>query len=270
MSINFPLFLLVSTFITGVIWLIDIFALRPKRRQMHEKLERESASNSASLDQAVLEKVLKEPVVVEYAISFFPVLFVVLILRSFLIEPFQIPTGSMIPTLQVGDFIVVNKFAYGVRLPVFGTKVFDVDDPVSGDVMVFIPPHKDEYYIKRVIGTPGDTVRYENKVLYLNGVEQVQEFVAQMPPNRPEYQVFNEVISGQSHMIHRSPFQGAGVQEWVVPEGMYFMMGDNRDRSSDSRFWGFVPQENIVGKAFAVWFHWDSGLPEFSRNGWIE
>ncbi|MFT6010390.1 MAG: signal peptidase I, partial [Candidatus Azotimanducaceae bacterium] len=180
------------------------------------------------------------------------------------------PTGSMIPTLQVGDFIVVNKFAYGVRLPVFGTKVFDVDDPVSGDVMVFIPPHKDEYYIKRVIGTPGDTVRYENKVLYLNGVEQVQEFVAQMPPNRPEYQVFNEVISGQSHMIHRSPFQGAGVQEWVVPEGMYFMMGDNRDRSSDSRFWGFVPQENIVGKAFAVWFHWDSGLPEFSRNGWIE
>jgi signal peptidase I len=261
---------LVSTFITGVIWLIDIFALRPKRRQMHEKLERESASNSASLDQAVLEKVLREPVVVEYAISFFPVLFVVLILRSFLIEPFQIPTGSMIPTLQVGDFIVVNKFAYGVRLPVFGTKVFDVDDPVSGDVMVFIPPHKDEYYIKRVIGTPGDTVRYENKVLYLNGVEQVQEFVAQMPPNRPEYQVFNEVISGQSHMIHRSPFQGAGVQEWVVPEGMYFMMGDNRDRSSDSRFWGFVPQENIVGKAFAVWFHWDSGLPEFSRNGWIE
>jgi signal peptidase I len=266
MSINFPLFLLVSTFLTGVIWLVDIVALRPRRRQVLEKLAR----GVAVLEREVSEKVLKEPVVVEYAISFFPVLFVVLVLRSFLIEPFQIPTGSMIPTLLVGDFIVVNKFAYGVRLPVFGTKVLDVDDPVSGDVMVFVPPHKDEYYIKRVIGTPGDTVRYENKVLYLNGVEQVQEFVAQIPPNRPEYQVLEEVINGQPHMIHRSPFQGAGAQEWVVPEGMYFMMGDNRDRSSDSRFWGFVPEENIVGKAFAVWFHWDSGLPEFSRNGWIE
>ncbi|MFT4719526.1 MAG: signal peptidase I [Candidatus Azotimanducaceae bacterium] len=266
MSINFPLFLLVSTFVTGVIWLVDIVALRPRRRQILEKLE----SGAAVLEDEVSEKVLKEPVVVEYAISFFPVLFVVLVLRSFLIEPFQIPTGSMIPTLLVGDFIVVNKFAYGVRLPVFGTKVFDVDDPVSGDVMVFIPPHKDEYYIKRVIGTPGDTVRYENKVLYLNGVEQVQEFVAQIPPNRPEYKVLEEVINGQPHMIHRSPFQGPGAQEWVVPAGMYFMMGDNRDRSSDSRFWGFVPEENIVGKAFAVWFHWDSGLPEFSRNGWIE
>ena len=269
MSINFPLFLLVLTAITGVIWLFDILVLRPKRRRNVAQLNAQSVDLTPAMDEA-RQAVMKEPVVVEYAISFFPVLLVVLVLRSFLIEPFQIPTGSMIPTLKVGDFIVVNKFAYGVRLPVFGTKVFAVDEPKNGDVMVFVPPHEDEYFIKRVIGIPGDTIRYENKILSINGVEQVQEFVAEIPPNRPDHVVYKETIGGVEHFIHRSPFRGNGPQEWVVPEGMYFMMGDNRDRSSDSRYWGMTSEDRIVGKAFAIWLHWDSGLPNFSHNGWIE
>jgi signal peptidase I len=269
MSINFPLFLLLSTAITGAIWLIDILLLRPKRRANLEQLNRQSVESTLVMEEA-RQAVMKEPVVVEYAISFFPVLLVVLVLRSFLIEPFQIPSGSMIPTLEVGDFIVVNKFAYGVRLPVFGTKVMAVGEPKNGDVMVFVPPHEDEYFIKRVIGIPGDTIRYENKILYINGVEQQQAFIAQIPPNKPDHEIYKETIGGKDHLIHRSPFRGNGPEEWVVPEGMYFMMGDNRDRSSDSRYWGMAAEEHIVGKAFAIWFHWDSGLPSFSRNGWIE
>ena len=269
MSINFPLFLLLSTVVTGVIWLFDILVLRPKRRRNVEQLNAQSVDLTPAMDVA-RQAVMKESVVVEYAISFFPVLLVVLVLRSLLIEPFQIPTGSMIPTLKVGDFIVVNKFAYGVRLPVFGTKIFAVDEPKNGDVMVFVPPHEDEYFIKRVIGIPGDTIRYENKTLFVNGVEQVQEFVAEIPPNRPDHVVYKETIGGVEPFIHRSPFLGNGPQEWVVPEGKYFMMGDNRDRSSDSRYWGMASEDRIVGKAFAVWLHWDSGLPSFSYNGWIE
>ena len=269
MSINFPLFLVLATLVTGLIWLFDNLVLRPRRRAAAALLESQAGAASEAIEQAQ-QAVLKEPVVVEYAISFFPVLFAVLILRSFLIEPFQIPTGSMIPTLLVGDFIVVNKYAYGVRLPVIGTKIIDVDKPANGDVMVFVPPHEDEYFIKRVIGIPGDTIRYEDKIVFINGVEQPQTFVARMPPDRPDYEVYAETIGGVEHLIHRSPFPGNGPHEWVVPDGMYFMMGDNRDRSSDSRYWGMVAEEDIVGKAFAVWFHWDSGMPLFSRRGWIE
>jgi len=178
----------------------------------------------------------------------------------------------MIPTLKIGDFIVVNKFAYGVRLPVIGTKIFSVDDPKNGEVMVFIPPHEDEYFIKRVVGIPGDRVRYENKKLYINGEEQPRQFVAQIPPNNPLYTVYSETLGGQEHLIHLRSGRGRQPQEWVIPEGYYFMMGDNRDKSSDSRIWGLVSDENIVGKAFAVWLHKEPGLnfPNFSNNGWIE
>jgi signal peptidase I len=269
-SINFPLILVLGTFITGLIWLVDVVVLKPRRKIASDQA-REKLSTSKTEDSA-LEEIMREPIVVEYAISFFPVLAIVLILRSFLFEPFQIPTGSMIPTLLVGDFILVNKYAYGIRLPVIGTKVFEMDEPKNGDVMVFIPPHEDEYFIKRVIGIPGDRVRYQDKTLYINDEKQSQVFVAQIPPDKPRYLVYSESLGDVEHLIHRNPYRDTRSLEWVIPEGYYFMMGDNRDQSSDSRYWGMASEENIVGKAIAVWLHKEPGmqLPEFSRNRWIQ
>ena len=264
MSINFPLILVIATFVTGLIWVLDHFLLRPKRLAALEE--------AGEVEEAEQEKILKEPVLVEYSISFFPVLAIVLVLRSFLFEPFQIPTGSMIPTLHVGDFILVNKFNYGIRLPVIGTKIFEVDEPKNGDVMVFIPPHQDDYFIKRVIGIPGDRVRYQDKTLYINGEKQVQTFVAQIPPVNPRFLQYTEKLGDVEHLIQRNPYRETRVEEWVIPEGHYFMMGDNRDQSSDSRYWGLASEDNIVGQAVAVWLHKKPGLrlPELSRNGWIE
>ena len=162
MSIDFPLILVAATALTGFIWLFEIFFLRSRR----------ISAQKADLEQKNYvepDSESKQPVLVEYAISFFPVLAIVLVFRSFLFEPFQIPSGSMIPTLQVGDFILVNKHHYGIRLPVLGTKVFDLEKPKNGDVMVFIPPHRDDYFIKRVVGIPGDRVRYQDKIIYING-----------------------------------------------------------------------------------------------------
>lgn len=266
MSINFPLILVLATGLTGLIWLVDVVALRPRRRQA-ARLERERTGDDENADA-----LSREPAIVEYSISFFPVLLIVLVLRSFLAEPFQIPTGSMIPTLQIGDFIVVNKFAYGLRLPVTGTKILDMDEPKNGEVMVFIPPHEDEYFIKRVIGIPGDRVRYENKVLYINGIEQPQVFKARIPSENPRILLYEETLGGIAHLIQTNIRQGGPPQEWVIPDGHYFMMGDNRDQSSDSRYWGLVSEKAIVGKAFAIWMHWEPGLslPGFSRNGWIQ
>ncbi len=263
MSINFPLVLVLATAFTGVVWLVDYLVFRPKR------LGRVAAAGD--IDEESRKAVLAEPIIVEYSISFFPVLAIVLVLRSFLFEPFQIPTGSMIPTLAVGDFILVNKFSYGIRLPVVGTKIVDIAEPKNGEVMVFIPPHQDEYFIKRVVGIPGDTVRYQDKTLYINGKRQNQTFVAQIPPVNPRVLQYREKLGNVEHLIQRNPYRETSVDEWVIPEGHYFMMGDNRDQSSDSRYWGLVSEHNIVGRAVAVWLHKKPGLrlPEFSRNGWI-
>jgi len=260
-DVNFALILTLSVLVTGLISLVDLLFFKPGRL----------ASAAEIKDEKKLAEALEPPVLIEYSVSFFPVLLLVLVIRSFIIEPYQIPTGSMIPTLAVGDFIVVNKYAYGIRLPVIGTKIVDVDDPVTGDVMVFVPPHEPDYFIKRVIGTPGDRVRYENKTLYINGEESALEFVARLPPDNPQYLVYKENLAGVEHFIHRNLYRDPRVQEWVVPEGHYFMMGDNRDKSSDSRYWGMVPEENIVGKAFGIWMHKDPGfhLPNFDRNGAI-
>lgn len=255
LSVNFPLILVLATAFTGAVWLLDYLLLRGRREQ----------ATQAS------EEAVKPSTLVEYSISFFPVLAIVLVLRSFIFEPFQIPTGSMIPTLQVGDFIVVSKFAYGLRLPVVGTKVMEVGEPENGDVMVFIPPHEDEYFIKRVVGVPGDRVRYQNKTLYINDERQEQTFVGQFPVDKPDYLVYEERLGDEVHRIRRNPYRDARIQEWIVPEGYYFMMGDNRDQSSDSRYWGFVSEQKIVGKAVAIWLHKEPGLnmPGFSRNGMI-
>lgn len=259
MDIDFPLVLVVATFVTGLVALADKVYFSKKRFALAQQVEQQGGG-SEQVDLAQ-----KEPWLIENSKGFFPVLALVLVLRSFLVEPFQIPSGSMEPTLIKGDFILVNKFSYGFRLPVIGTKVIEMDDPQRGDVMVFIPPHDPRYFIKRVIGLPGDHIRYVNKKLYINGEPAPRELVSAFPHNAPRITTYQE-NDYPIQQYEGIPSRGDG--EWLVPEGHYFMMGDNRDNSGDSRFWGFVPDENIVGKAFAVWMHWEdwSSIPSFSRN----
>ncbi|WP_404368857.1 signal peptidase I [Marinobacter sp.] len=263
MDIDFPLILVVLTFATGIIWLGDRLFLRSSR------LARAAEGGAVTADSDLEEP--KEPYLVDLSRSFFPVLLVVLVLRSFLVEPFQIPSGSMLPTLEVGDFILVNKYAYGLRLPVLGTKVLEVDDPQRGDVMVFkFPEDGKTNYIKRVVGLPGDHIRYRNKTLYINDKKVPTEFLASLPP----VELYREFLGDLEHEIFITMGRrgGAGEGEWTVPEGEYFVMGDNRDNSNDSRFWGTVPDDLVVGKAFAIWMHWESltSLPSFGRVGVIE
>ena len=275
MDIDFSLVLVILVSISGGLWLLDVLLIKRSRLEAIQNytLTQARGKKNSEIESTVAE-LSKEPLVIEYAKSFFPVLFLVLVLRSFLIEPFQIPTGSMIPTLNVGDFILVNKFAYGVRLPVVGTKIVSVDDPKRGEVMVFIPPHENKYYIKRVIGLPGDTVRYENKSLFINGEPIEKEFVENITVNTSIGDLAGTLSSENlGAVIHPTQhIDAAGGRRlrttWVVPNGHYFMMGDNRDNSADSREWGPVSEENIVGKAIAVWMHKEPGLnlPTFFEN----
>jgi len=263
--------------ISGGIALYDRLVLAVPRKASADRLRKAQTVESDAIRQAIVVAE-QEPVVVEYAKSFFPVLLIVLVLRSFLVEPFQIPSGSMIPTLEVGDFILVNKYTYGLRLPVVGTKIVEMNEPERGEVMVFIPPHDKRYFIKRIVGLPGDTIRYEDKVLSVNGEQILSEVIDNVQiemPNGMEQSgvLLNETLGGVQHrtQIVSTPARDGGRNVWVVPEGHYFMMGDNRDNSADSRVWGTVPEENIVGKAFAVWMHKEPGwsLPTFGRNGLI-
>ena len=225
----------------------------------------------------------------EFPASFFPVIAVVFALRSFLVEPFKIPSGSMIPTLLIGDFILVNKFTYGVRLPVINVKVIDMGSPQRGDVMVFRYPRNPSLdYIKRVVGVPGDKIAYQNKRLTVNDVAVVTSALPDyLHKERASYaQQFSETFDGKTHRVLNDEdapsfinsaaafpnrenclYNNAGVI-CTVPSGHYFMMGDNRDNSEDSRFWGFVPEANIVGKAFGIWMNWTGGLSfDLSRVG---
>ncbi|MDR5868216.1 signal peptidase I [Halomonas koreensis] len=261
---DFALLLTLAVAVTGAIWLLDLVWWRPARRaRLMASVE---AGTTEGLEPAARERALKEPWPVDYARSFFPVLLVVLVLRSFLVEPFQIPSGSMRPTLEVGDFILVNKFAYGLRLPVVDTKVVDIDEPERGDVMVFrFPDEPSVNFIKRVVGLPGDRIRYEDKQLYVNGRPVPKALLEAGPEGAPDELLFEERLGEVAHPIYNNPRDpGPQMREIVVPQGHYFTMGDNRDHSNDSRYWGFVPEENVVGKAFAVWMHWDGGLPSFT------
>lgn len=269
-----------AVLISGLVWLFDALVLaRPRRAKVaaveaqFANLEVKSEAQQAAYDNAK-GVAAGEPLLVEYAKSFFPVLFLVFFVRSFLIEPFQIPSGSMIPTLQVGDFIVVNKYTYGVRLPIVNTQVIPVNKPQRGEVAVFFPPHQpDTYFIKRVIGLPGDRISYNNHQLSINGEPVAEQFVAQLPAASPRVRLVKETIDGREFTAYKNIYPGPySVQgSWVVPEGHYFMMGDNRDNSLDSRDWGFVSEDQIVGKAFAVWMHWDSffSIPSFGSAGKI-
>ncbi len=282
MSFNFPLLLVIAVAVSGALALLDLLLLAPRRRAAIASYE----GQVPVPDEQVLQRLNKEPLLVEYGKSFFPVLAIVLVLRSFLLEPFQIPSGSMKPTLEVGDFILVNKFAYGIRLPVVDTKIIDVGDPQRGDVMVFrYPSNPSINYIKRVIGLPGDRISYTtDKRLLVNGQSVAEEFLGEEPGTLGRTLVYKEKLGEVEHMIRKQLNRNIrGGDEWVVPQGHYFMMGDNRDDSNDSRYWnddaipkelwGMVPDQNIVGKAFAVWMSWPDpksrNLPNFSRVGLI-
>ncbi len=275
MDIDFPLVLVVLTFACAFGWLLDILVLqKPRAAKLAQARSDMGITDSAILDadqQQVLEKVAKEPYLIELSKSFFPVFFVVLVVRSFLVEPFQIPSGSMLPTLKVDDFILVNKYEYGVRLPVVGTKVIPYKDPARGDVMVFkFPENPKINFIKRVVGVPGDRIRYQNKQLFINN-ELVEVELTQAPSLQNRMGRYTEKLGEVSHDIYKANSAPRVNKTWVVPEGHYFVMGDNRDNSNDSRFWGFVPDELVVGKAFAVWMHWESvfSVPSFEQNRWI-
>ncbi|MEJ8566630.1 signal peptidase I [Elongatibacter sediminis] len=259
---DFSLLLVVLTGVSGLIWLVDSLLFRRAR-----------------MDRAVQNEVKqpRDPVIIEYSRSLFPVLLIVLLFRSFLFEPFKIPSGSMIPTLLVGDFIVVNKFAYGLKLPVVNTKIVDIGEPRRGDLVVFrYPVDPAVNFIKRLVGLPGDTVTYRDKRLYLNG-----ELVETAPIGlyttadvkcstpRSDARLVHETLGDVEHDILIHEGSGSRDGQWVVPEGHYFMMGDNRDRSNDSREWGFVPEENLMGRAVGIWMNYDlnKGCGDFSRIG---
>ena len=300
MDFDFNLILVPATLILGAIWLLDKLVLKQKQSK---GLEKSTAP-------------------VRWAYDFFPILAIVLVVRSFLIEPFNIPSSSMVPTLYTGDFIAVNKYAYGIRLPLVNTKVLDLGAPQHGDVVVFRYPENPKiYYIKRVIGVGGDTVSFNNGQLSVNGKaipttpanftpdpkmtaqlyppgktetgelvtaeqaaqlgnqeEQTAQYVQESPSSNHQHLV--RYLGDKNWFQYASFLQQASPQlmvsqgqQWQikVPEGHYFVMGDNRDRSADGRFWGFVPDENLAGKAVYVWTHKASGLslPTFNRNGAI-
>tara|TARA_R110002072_G_scaffold43340_15_gene121836 strand:+ start:4223 stop:5068 length:846 start_codon:yes stop_codon:yes gene_type:complete len=277
-TLDFPLILLGLVFVSGLLWLLDALFLAPGRKRTVNELQSQypqwdsEGTPDAGAYQAKVAEKAREPTAVEYAKSFFPVLFIVFVLRSFIVEPFQIPSSSMVPTLLVGDYILVNKFTYGIRLPVIRTKVLDINEPQRGDVMVFFPPHmNDTYFIKRIIGLPGDTVTYRNKQVYVNG-EKLARVPADDPGLDPRYRIEEELIGDNQYLMQVDKLRPSGEFSEVVKPGHYFMMGDNRDNSSDSRVWGQVPEKDIVGKAFAIWMHWDSflSLPSFDRVGTID
>ncbi len=273
MNFDFASIMLIATVITGIIWALDVKLWKPQRLLAAKELE----DTYQGVDkEMVIQEAYKESVWVEYARSFFPIILFVLILRSFIVEPFRIPSGSMIPTLKVGDFILVNKFAYGVRLPVIETKILGVGEPSRGDVAVFrFPKEPSIDYIKRVVGLPGDKIAYRDKNLFVNGkriaVSNIGPYVETKngTPIPGATRLSEKLFDDTGHEIlieaRKPSFNG----EWLVPAGQYFVMGDNRDNSNDSRFWGYVPEENLVGKAFMIWmnFNLDDGGVEWSRIG---
>lgn len=271
MNIDFSLVLVVLTALTGSVVLLDAVYFAPKRKRSITNYQKEQGHAQAHPDDKVVAGLSRLPLWIEYPKSFFPVLLVVLLLRSFVAEPFKIPSGSMIPTLEIGDYILVNKFTYGLRLPVIGTKIYALGEPQRGDVMVFKYPNDPKInYIKRVVGLPGDKVRYFNKQLTINGESVKRELRAELPPGGlPRIRQYEEWLGEEAHQIQTLTLDHRTSGEWTVPDNSYFVLGDNRDSSRDSRMWGMVPEHLIVGRAFAIWLHIENWLPSFKRNGAI-
>jgi signal peptidase I len=297
MANYFSIILTALTVATGLIWLADAMLWAPKRR---EKIALAQSSTNGDIDPETLSKIAPLPVLVDNAQQIFPVIAFVLILRSFLYEPFQIPSGSMKPTLLVGDFILVEKFSYGLRDPVARKKFLDTGSPERGDIVVFkYPPNPSQDFIKRLIGMPGDTVIYRNKQFTIKpACDTTQQETCEPERTMPlellnsdefvfgghpfnKLDRYTEELGDVTHDILRNPLRpdstssyyrqpGTRIGEWIVPEGHYFMIGDNRDNSGDSRFWGFVPEENLVGKAVAIWISFERDRPSTSwLPSWI-
>ena len=288
MANTFSLFLVILTLVTGIIWVLEKFVWGKKRQQKMTQLQTETNG----IDPNLVKKIDPQPWWVENAVSIFPVIAFVLILRSFIFEPFQIPSGSMMPTLLVGDFIVVEKYAYGLKDPVWHTTLVPTGEPKRGDIVVFrYPKNPSVDYIKRLVGMPGDTIRYSRtkqvciqpqgetqcKPVKLSNVQESQFIQGGIPLMQLDEQlgsVKHNILINPMHMDPVDQYQPRpGVNEWVVPKGHYFMMGDNRDNSADSRFWGFVPEANLVGKAVGIWISFefdrpaDSILPSWVPTG---
>ena len=243
MDINFEVILTVMFLITGVFWTMNRFLLK------------------------------RDDGVIEFLASLGPIFGLVLVLRSFVMEPFQIPSKSMVPTLQVGDFIVVNKWTYGLRLPVIRNKIFDIGSPDRGDVVVFFPPHESRYFIKRLVGLPGDKINIINGVLFVNN-EKIEQTESDITPDNSRSKVILEKLGNKQFAVQKNLRPSRLSQNFsaTVPKDHFFMIGDNRDNSSDSRVWGPVPRERVVGKAVARWMFWDEfySIPSFSRAGSID
>lgn len=256
---DFSVIMLALLVVTGVIWGLDRLVLAPRRNKSAAEMQR------ANINGDAVAKTLNEPVIVEYARAFFPVILVVFILRAFIVEPFRIPSGSMMPGLLAGDFILVSKYSFGVRFPGLNVKIIDSGSPQRGDVMVFrFPDDPSINYIKRTIGLPGDHVVYRNKRLFINGVEMPQKLVApylmrESGQRLTEMQHWVETLGGVQHDILKAGSDRDLTLEFRVPAGHYFVMGDNRDRSNDSRYWGYVPENHLIGRAFFIWFNLDTG-----------
>lgn len=242
MNFNFELILFYAFIISGIIALTDCIFWAPKRKKLNQK---------------------NLPIIIDYARSFFPILFLVFSVRSFAYEPFRIPSGSLKPTLLIGDFVLVNKFDYGIRLPIIHKKIISINEPKRGDIVVFRePPKESRDLIKRVIGLPGDHISYKDKTLYVNGKEipqQFEKYSSDQEDHEGPWPVIEkqENLLGTQHHIYLIPARENDDFDVVVPQGKYFMMGDNRDMSADSRVWGFLPEENIIGKATHVWMSYD-------------
>jgi len=242
MDFDFSFFLFAATIVTGIIWYGYLFYLK--------------RSNIEYIEE-------NEPLLVEYARSFFPVVLIVFLLRSFIAEPFRIPSGSMMPTLLIGDFILVNKFTYGIRLPVINKKIIEISEPQRGDAVVFrYPKNPSVDYIKRVIGLPGDRISYVNKQLTINGELMKQVSLGRFQglgqgKSMTGNELLSEDLQSVEHDILINPNAPNIKGTFIVPKGHYFVMGDNRDNSNDSRYWGTVPEANLVGRAFFIWMNWD-------------
>lgn len=292
---NFPLILLILTVVTGIFWVLERRSFLPARKARAEEAARRfEADNREAIDRgekAVIDarndlyaREIRQPWWLEYTAGLFPVIAIVFFVRSFLFEPFRIPSGSMLPTLHVGDFILVNKYEYGIRLPVTNWKIIPLGSPQRGDVVVFKYPMDESVdYIKRVVGVPGDTIEYRNKVVYVNGVEQKQAGHVDFIDTHSHVTLDQreENLSGVEHMIAVDGRRPSWVPAQAilkkvsectytnmgfickVPEGKYFMMGDNRDNSEDSRYWGFVDDSSLVGRATFIW----ANFGDMSRIG---
>jgi len=263
---DFALILFIALVVTGAIWLADKLWFARRR---HERALQQAGGQAGS-------EHVRDPIIIEYAKAFFPVILIVFVLRSFVAEPFRIPSGSMLPTLNIGDFILVNKFSYGLRLPVVNIKLVEVDDPARGDIMVFRFPHDPKmHFVKRVVGLPGDMVETRGGDVYINGKLMPQTADGQYEfkngfKRNVKLDKLVEDLDGVEHNILLDRTRHSRDIKQVVPEGQYFVMGDNRNYSNDSRYWGFVPDKNVVGRAFLIWFAWDvanGGGIHWSRIG---